>query len=123
MLKDIHEWFLDNLKDSKLSSWALSSRTSEQGPLFSSLIFELHVKSAHGLDLVCSRASLYPKWNDKQTETMATRTNELRPPLFLCQCQGGEGQPLHAKVAEFGRKFQFLYVISSKLRVVPTLFT
>ena len=123
MLKDIHEWFVDNLKPSKVSSRVLPYRTPEHGPLFSGLVFELYVESAHGLDLVCSRASLHPKWNGKQAETIAGRTNELGPQLFLCQCQGDEEQLLHTKVAEFGCKFQFHCDISARWRVAPSLCT
>jgi hypothetical protein len=118
MLKEIHAWFLVNLQNSKLSAGVLPSRTSQQGPLFSGLTFELYVQSTQGLDLVCSRASLHPKWSDKQNETTPSYTNELGPQLFSCQC---EGQPLHAKIADFGRKFQFLCGISTNSLVFPTL--
>jgi hypothetical protein len=104
MLREIHNWFSENLKDTTSANRPRSQGTSNSGldvaATFQDFTFELYVETGTGPghQIVCHRASLHPKWKAKSTE-------ETSDPLFLCNCdqdcQSCDWQSHRMKVAAY----------------------
>jgi hypothetical protein len=88
MLREIHVWFSTNLKGatSKNSSTVESRSEPEdrQPNTLKEVIFQLFLDSGRedSPQLICKRASLYPKWRLKISAEGARN-------LFICRCTEG----------------------------------
>jgi len=113
MLKDIHEWFVHNLKDTTLQTTqvVVTGTHDDQSTLFSGPKFEVYAESDQGLRLVCSHACLHRKWDGKHSRVIASSTPTLAP-LFICRCSANQSHD--ARLAEYGRKLDFANLRSLK---------
>ncbi|CAM1510177.1 Fc.00g005120.m01.CDS01 [Cosmosporella sp. VM-42] len=89
MLKEIHLWWTNNLKNAfdGAPSNAVSSHTAS---VAHPLRFEVHADGSEGLQLICSRASLHENWKEG-TE------------LFSCDCNlsAPTSGSYHARLADY----------------------
>ena len=87
MLREIHTWFLENLKDKPLDTHddAASSLDHFNAPRQPDLQFAVYEERPSGMELVCSRASLHSSWNLKEIETGTAHTAASQK-LFQCLC-------------------------------------
>jgi hypothetical protein len=109
MLKEIHVWFVENLKDapSTTQSFIRSGGDPDRCSSLDDVQFQLYTESEQGLNLICSHACLHPNWNEKHSrveESASTVQNQL----FTCQCSRGDdiGQPRCTRVAAYGRELK-----------------
>ena len=108
MLREIHEWFVVNLKEATLSSQAVVSVSHTQNLPLQDLSFELYVEADQGLRLLCSHTSLHRKWNEKPSGGAAGSITASEH-LFICRCPNAaqnNGIPPHKeKLAEYGCEY------------------
>jgi hypothetical protein len=107
MLKEIHVWFVDNLRDATLAEPRGELSLVVEPPL-SQVVFELRQQDPEGDILLCYQASLDPSWKTKSHRTPNEESVQRSQPLFSCQCQPrtSEGRPPHGdQLARFARKF------------------
>lgn len=121
MLKEIHVWFVENLKDPPSTTQALV-RGGGDPPRCSSLDhvqFQLYTESEQGLSLICSHACLHPKWNEKHSRAEEVAST-VQKQLFICRCSRGDnvGQPRCTRISAYGCE---LSLISKELLNVPRL--
>src|SRR5438045_616864 len=88
MLREIHGWFVDNLRDStsiRTQPVTNDSRNQIQVAPLQDFIFEVFADATPGQEpiLLCSRASLHPKWTVEPSEESQTH-------LFICRCAHGQ---------------------------------
>jgi hypothetical protein len=109
MLKEIHVWFVENLKDapSTTESLVMGNGNPDQWSSFDGAQFRLYTESEQGLNLICSHASLHPKWNDKHSR-VGESASTVQKQLFICHCSRGDGvaQPHCTRVAAYGRELK-----------------
>lgn len=105
MLEEIHEWFVENLRDSHSATRPVAPKTEipEGGSSMDRLKFQLFVESEEGSKLVCGRTGLHPRWNEKR----ALAVGAGQPPqklLFECLCstEVGGTRPHADAIAMFG---------------------
>jgi hypothetical protein len=110
MLKEIHVWFVENLRDAPYTTQALvrEGRDPHQCSSLDYVQFQLYTESEQGLSLICSHACLHPKWNEKHSRVENAST--VQKQLFICQCSRGDdiGQPRCTRVATYGRELKLL---------------
>ena len=117
MLKDIHEWFIRNLRETTLqTTQAVVTGMHDQSTQFSGPQFELYAESDQGPRLVCNHACLHHKWDSKHSAVVA---NSTLAPLFICRCSAD--QPHNARVAEYGRKLYLANPNSLQVTVTKRL--
>jgi hypothetical protein len=107
MLKEIHEWFVDNLKDTTSSGCRLAQDTQdpEPSPIAPSQDFNFELLAdtgrAEGHQVICHRVSLHPKWKVKNVEATPRH-------LFVCKCnencQDCDWQSHQTRVAAYACK-------------------
>ena len=102
LLKEIHEWFVENLKEATSTTQMAASGSQDQASQLSDLSFELYGESHQGPKLICSHTCLHPKWNEKRSGAVTTGTNALEH-IFLCQCtsHNGDAQPHQTKITGY----------------------
>jgi hypothetical protein len=109
MLREIHEWFVDNLKETAPTTQAAVSVSQTQDLSLQDLSFELYVVSDQGLRLICNHTSLHPKWNEKPSRGVAGSITASEH-LFICRCPN-EAQnnipPHQEKLAVYGCEYSF----------------
>lgn len=93
MLKEIHEWFVDNLKERPSARVPLVTDNSQpctQAVPLQDITFELLADAGPGKDpiIVCSSATLHAKWSVRTSE-------EPQRKLFDCRC-GQHNQQFHS---------------------------
>jgi hypothetical protein len=107
MLKEIHLWFVENLKDAPSANQPLvtGNRNPDQCSSLDGAQFQLYAESEQGLNLICSHACLHPKWNDKHPR-VSESASRVQKQLFMCQCSRADGvtQPHCTRVAAYGRE-------------------
>lgn len=107
MLKEIHVWFIENLKDTPSTPQPLVTRTGnpDQSSPLDAAHFQLYTETDKGLKLICSHACLHSKWNDKHPGA-AESGSTAQKQLFVCQCSSADGvtQPHYTRVAAYGRE-------------------
>ena len=110
MLREIHEWFVDNLKEATLSTQEVVSVSQTQNLPLQDLSFELYMEADQGLRLLCNHASLHPKWNGKPSGGAAGSITASEH-LFICDCPNvaqNNGIPPHQeKLAAYGCEYRF----------------
>jgi hypothetical protein len=110
MLREIHEWFVDNLKEATFSNREVVSVSQTQNPPLQDLSFELYIKTDQGLRLLCDHTSLYPKWNEKPSGG-AAGSMTASDHLFICSCpdvaQNNDVAPHHENLAAYGCEYIF----------------
>jgi hypothetical protein len=110
MLREIHEWFVDNLKEATLSTQEVVSVSQTQDPPLQDLSFELYIETDQGLRLLCNHASLHPKWNEKPSGG-AAGSIIASDHLFICHCpdvtQNNGIPPHHEKLAAYRCEYIF----------------
>jgi len=117
MLKEIHVWFIENLKDAPSTPQPLASgnRNLDQSSPLDAAHFQLYTETDQGLKLICSHAWLHSKWNDKHPGAVESGSTAQKQ-LFVCQCSGADGVTHYARVAAYGREFE-----APPLRISPNL--
>jgi hypothetical protein len=110
MLSEIHEWFMENLKEATLSTQAVVSVSETQNLPLQDLSFELYVEADQGLRPLCNHTSLHPQWNKKPSGGAAGSITASEH-LFICRCPNAaqnNGIPLHQeKLAAYGCEYSF----------------
>jgi hypothetical protein len=110
MLKEIHEWFVDNLKDASLSTQAAVRISQTQNLPLQDLNFELYVETDQGLMFACDHTSLHPKWNEKPSRVAAgsiTASEHLFICCYLNAAQNNGIPPHQEKLAAYGCEYSF----------------
>jgi hypothetical protein len=106
LLREIHEWFIENLRDATSSRTTVANETQAQtqSTRLPDLTFELFAETGQGQEpgLICSHACLHSKWTVKPSE-------ETPRHLFMCRCVGSsqhqDMQSHRARVAAYACKF------------------
>jgi hypothetical protein len=102
MLKEIHTWFVDNLRDrmtgpSRVQSYDVAPVV--EAPLIG-IRFELFAESPDGPKLLCNNVSLHPKWDERRNGPEASESATQKQ-VFQCQCPDQTGGPApHGVVLE-----------------------
>jgi hypothetical protein len=112
MLKEIHEWFIRNLRDATLTTQTATTGNNDQSSLLPDLSFELFAESVQEPELICCHACLNSNWNSKHSGAVAGGT--VTPGhLFTCRCtntcHNSDVQSHQAKVAAYGRRFHLYF--------------
>lgn len=119
MLKEIHVWFIENLKDAPSTPQPLvtGNRNPDQSSPLDAAQFQLYTETDKGLELICSHACLHSKWNNKHPGAVESGSTAQKQ-LFVCQCSGADGvmQPHYTRVAAYGRECE-----PPSLRIPPSL--
>jgi hypothetical protein len=107
MLEEIHEWFVDNLKDTTSPSRPLAQDTQdpEPGPIAPSQDFNFELLAdtgrGEGPEVICRHAALHPKWKFNNSEATPRH-------LFTCKCndnrQDCDWQSHQTRVAAYACK-------------------
>jgi hypothetical protein len=112
MLKEIHVWFVENLKDGPSTAQPLvaGNRIPDQHSqsALDALHFQLYVESDQASNLICKRAGLHLKWKDNLRYSNAAETiSTAQKHLFICQCssQSTHAESHQTKIASYGREF------------------
>jgi hypothetical protein len=107
MLKEIHVWFVENLKGPPSTTQTLvrGGGDSTRCSLLDHVQFQLYVEAEQGLYLICSHACLHPKWNERHSRA-EEGASMVQKQLFICRCSlGGDiGQPHYTRIATYGRE-------------------
>ncbi len=95
MLREIHTWFVENLKDkpSDPQHEAASSLDLFNASRQADLQFAVYEERPSGMELVCSHASLHSTWNEKR---IGTGTAHIVSSQTLFQCNCTNQAALHA---------------------------
>jgi hypothetical protein len=95
MLREIHTWLVENLKDkpSDPQNEANSSLDLFNASRQADLQFALYEERLSGMELVCSHASLHSTWNEKRIKA---GTAHIAPSQTLFQCKCDNQAVLHA---------------------------
>ena len=93
MLKEIHSWWTQNLRDaaSARSEPSFRGGSSELQEVVEPILFEVYLVENGVSQLLCSRACLHDDWHETAS-----------PQLFMCKC--AETSPRHARVENISRK-------------------
>lgn len=103
MLREIYEWYLNNLRDTASREVVVSSGGSAPGSAGSTVpdtSFELGVEISEGVRILCPQARLHPSWNAENANGAAEEQPVL-PRLFVCACSQSSSQPHQAAVAAY----------------------
>ncbi|EPE34329.1 hypothetical protein GLAREA_10023 [Glarea lozoyensis ATCC 20868] len=101
MLREIHVWFVENLKETTSPTQREVSISQVQNLPSRDPRFELYVEADQGLILLCNCASLHPKWNERPSDNIQVSEN-----LFKCCCPNvdphNDMPPHQEKLATYG---------------------
>lgn len=82
MLKEIHSWWTQNLRDaaSARSEPSSTGQSSELQEAVEPIFFEVHLVVDRASQLLCPRACIHDDWREADS-----------PQLFMCKCAGTSG--------------------------------
>lgn len=111
MLREIHEWFVDNLKE---RPWIRAPSATDSSPPQTPAVplqdttFEISADAGPGKApiLICRSATLHAKWS--------VRTSEEPPKkLFECRCGQHDQEPHRSRVTAYACKSTSQLVVST----------
>lgn len=115
MLKEIHLWFVENLRDVPTMAQTQTMVREQDNRIqnqhkesaLDGLYFQLYAESEQMSNLICKRAGLHAKWKDALKGSATTQgKSTAQNHLFVCQCssQFTDTEAHQLKTASFGRK-------------------